>query len=186
MAGTGFVYSQAQLVEWVPADNVRLYEQVQLVEWVLAPEVRLFEQAQLVEWALPTKAQEQNLLQLVEWETKPGRFVLTLVDLVEWEQGNTMYVEPANIHIEPGFAPIMAVIYDAGQGLEVKEEMRYQLLDSENSSEIEPSMPDPTTETFEGNPLPGGIVLPPGTGFGAEAKYNEQDGPPVVGPDLVD
>lgn len=183
----GIVDTMALLVEWQASSAGVVSHETQLIEWVPGDSAEVYHQTLLIEWELPPAAYLYELTQIVEWLQAPSTKVLSLLQLVEWLQGNDIWVEPANVRIQTAETPIMAVIYDAGEGLEVKEFARYQLLDSENGSEQGPLEPNEESVDFEGNPLPPHITVPPhGTGFGAMAKYLEKDAPPVVGPDLED
>lgn len=203
--GTARVYAVRQLVEWVPNGVAAITAERQLVEWVpvshgvLTAERALVEwceiatgvvssERQIVEWEPINTGRVQNIRQLVEFAPSDMALVLDQQQLVEWIQGNDMWAEPGVLAIEGGQPPIMAVVKGEGTGEEIKELARYQLSDPDSGSDEQVLYVDPGTENFQGGPLPpGGVTLPPhGTGHGAEARYRQKDGSPVVGPDLVD
>lgn len=205
MAGEGFLYGEQLLGEWVPESTAALLAEAQLVEWVptatsqIEAERVIVEwrevavalvgsERHIVEWSPPTEAILESVRFLVEQSSSDRGVALAEAQLVEWIQGNDLWAEPAALQIEGGFAPILAIVRDEGTGEEIKELARYQLSDPQSGSDLPILFVDPDTENFEGGSLPpGGITPPPhGTGFGAEARYDEKDGSPVVGPDLVD
>lgn len=204
-AAAGVLFAVSQLVEWVPSPVAAVTDEKQFVEWVpvsngtITAETTFVEwceiatgvvtvERQIVEWEPINTGRVQDIRQLVEFAPPDMALLLDQQQLVEWIQGNDLWAEPGVLAIEGGQPPIMAIVKGEGTGEEIKELARYQLSDPDSGSDEPVLFVDPETPNFEGGPLPpGGVTLPPhGTGHGAESRYREKDGSPIVGPDLVD